>query len=328
MKKVFVTGATGFIGYNLVRRLIEDGHHVRALVRNKTQCSYLDDLLVETYSGDITNPQSIKEALRGCDIVYHLAGIPDMRNKYREKMFKVHVEGTRNLMKAALEEGVEKVVHTSTIGAIGASPYERPIDEQWKYNLSHLNSAYFDTKHLAEREAVSFSRLGLPVVIVNPSYVLGPYDFKPSSGIIIVRFAQSAKARIYLPKGLNIVDVDDVVNGHIAACEKGRLGERYILSGHNLSYKRFFTLLADATGLPRPMIKMPYFLAYLWAIGSTLKSRKENHAQQIKALRYYWYYDNAKATRELGFSTTNIETTIQKSVGWFRNRGLLQQKTS
>ncbi len=328
MKRVLVTGATGFIGYNLVRRLIEQGHHVRTLVRNKTQCSYLEDLLVELFPGDITNPPSIKEAVRGCNIVYHLAGIPDMRNKYRERLFKVHVEGTRNLMKAALEEGVEKVVHTSTIGAIGASPHERPIDELWKYNLGNLNIAYFDTKHQAEREAISFSKLGLPVVIVNPSYVLGPYDFKPSSGIIIVRFAQSARARAYLPKGLNIIDVDDVVNGHIAASERGRIGERYILSGHNLTYKRFLTMLADATGLPRPMIKIPYWVAYLWALGSSIRSRKENRSHQIKALRYYWYYDNAKATRELGFRTTNIETTIQKTVAWFRKRGLLQKKAS
>ncbi|MGB2690895.1 MAG: SDR family oxidoreductase, partial [Thermodesulfobacteriota bacterium] len=255
-----VTGATGFIGSHIAKKLVDRGEHVKILLRQSSQTSNIDDIDVERVYGDVMDTDSVNEALKGCDTLYHTAGVASFRKEDYQKMEEINVKGTSNILNAALEAGIKKAVHTSSIAAIGVDPNRGIANEETKYDLDYLGVKYLDTKHRGEQIALDLAKKGLPLVVVNPSTVIGTGDIYLSSTAFILWFYKK-KFPGYMDGTLNMVDVDDVAEGHILAAEKGRIGERYILGNKNFTLLQLFSLLEEVTGVPKPKMKIPYFMA-------------------------------------------------------------------
>ncbi len=330
--KVLVTGATGFIGFHVARLLREKGVHVRALVRNEGAASFLEDLGVELVPGDIRDINDVYNGLRGCCHLYHIAAdyrlwVPDPKT-----MYDINVQGTRNVMHAALMMSLEKVVYTSTVGVLALSSNGRASCEQNRAHIRQMAGHYKTSKFIAEREVDGFRKKGLPVVIVNPSTPVGAMDRKPTpTGQIIVDFLNN-RIPAYLDTGLNIVDVEDVAAGHLLAAEKGRIGERYILGNRNVSLREFFELLADHTGKQAPKVRLPYLpvlmAAYAEEAISRFISRKKPRIPLtgVKMAKHYMYFDCSKAVTELNLPQTPIEQAIGKAIGWFEKNSYVHAR--
>ena len=255
MKPILVTGATGFIGWHVAYKLMERGGRVRALARDPARLRELPD--VEPVTGDLRDSASLKRAVEGCGVVYHVAADYRLWTREPEEMFRSNVDGTRSLLEAARDAGVERFVYTSTVGCIGM-PQGELGDEDAPVSLEQMAGPYKRSKFLAERVALEFGKKGFPVVIVNPTAPVGDHDFKPTpTGKIVVDFV-SGKMPVFLDTGLNVVDVRDVAEGHLAACERGRVGERYILGAENLTLQQIFVALGEISGTPAPKIRIPY----------------------------------------------------------------------
>jgi dihydroflavonol-4-reductase len=323
-----VTGATGFIGSHIARKLVQRGEKVRILLRKTSKTSNIEDIDAERVYGDVLDINSVKEALKGCDTVFHTAGFVSYRKADYKKMEEINVNGTINVLSAALEAGVKKAIYTSSVAAIGVDPNGGIANEETPFTLEHLGIQYLNTKHYAEREATKFYKKGLPVVIVNPSIVVGPGDIYLSSDGFVLWYCKR-KFPGYMDGTLNLVDVEDVAEGHILAAEKGRIGERYILGNRNLSVKELFELLEKVTGIPSPKIKIPYFLALTSAfiveriLGLSFPNYSTMDVDSVRLSRFRWHFDSSKAIRELGFPQTPIEETLEKTVKWFKDNGYL-----
>ncbi|HEX9831266.1 MAG TPA: SDR family oxidoreductase [Thermodesulfobacteriota bacterium] len=323
-----VTGATGFIGSHIARKLVQKGEKVRVLLRKTSKTVNIDDIDVERVYGDVLDVASVTRAVQGCDTLYHVAGLVSFKQADYKKMDDINIKGTNNVLSAALEAGVKRAVYTSSVAAIGVDPKGGIADEKTPFTMDDLSIKYIASKYHAEKEALRFHEKGLPLVIVNPSLVIGAGDVYVSTTGLILWYCKK-KLPGYLDGGVNLVDVEDVAEGHILAAEKGRLGERYILGNRNLSINELFTLLEKVTGIPRPRIKIPYFLALAggFIAERVLKMPAPNYVamdiDSIKGTKFYWYYDSSKAVRELGYSPTPIEESIKKTVGWFKNHGYL-----
>ncbi|MDP7372127.1 MAG: NAD-dependent epimerase/dehydratase family protein, partial [Nitrospinota bacterium] len=263
--KIFVTGASGFVGANLVRLLVSEGHTVRALVRPGSLRAHLADLpgeLLEWVEGDLTSPEGLRPAIEGCERLYHVAADYRLWAPDPERMFAVNVRGTRAVLEAARDAGVIRAVHCSSVAVLGNSPDGTPLDESSDPGVGALEGQYRKTKYLGEKEALAVSAEGFPVVVVNPSAPVGPGDVKPTpTGRIILDF-QKGKMPAYLDTGLNLVDVRDVCRGHVLAMERGKPGERYILGGHNLTWLELFRTIATVAEvkpvrrtLPLPLVR-------------------------------------------------------------------------
>lgn len=325
--KVLVTGATGFIGFHVARLLQEQGYQVRALVRNAGKAGFLEDLGVELVTGDVRDIGTIYNALRGCSQLYHLAAdyrlwVPDPKT-----MYEINVQGTRNVMHAALMLSLEKVVYTSTVGVLAPNRNGRPSCEEMASDIKQMVGHYKSSKFIAEREVEGFRRKGLPVVIVNPSTPIGAMDRKPTpTGQIIVDFLND-RIPAYLDTGLNIVDVDDVAAGHLLAARRGRIGERYILGNRNVTLKDFFGLLASATGKPAPQVRLPYLPVLIAAHFDTAISKlitgKPPHIPLtgVQMAKHYMHFDCSKAVEELHLPQSPIEGAIEKAIEWFTRKG-------
>ena len=233
---VFVTGGTGFLGVNLIRSLVQDGHTVRALVRPTSPRVGLESPAIEFIEGDITDLESLRRGIAGCDRAYHLAGWVQVTPWGIEKARRINVGGTRNICQACIEHGVTRLVHTSSIAAVGHGPMNAPATEESDWNFQFLNAPYHTTKHESEQVVKDFVGRGLDAVMVNPAYVIGPFDIKPTSGEIILKVAKGKLPGYPSRGGIGFVDVREVVSGMRLAMEKGRPGERYILNGENISY--------------------------------------------------------------------------------------------
>jgi dihydroflavonol-4-reductase len=258
MKPILVTGASGFVGWHVARRLIDRGGRVRALVRDPARLRELDG--VEPRIGDLRDRASLERAVEGCGVVYHVAADYRLWTREPQEMFRSNVEGTRSLLEAARDVGVERFVYTSTVGCIGM-PAGGLGEEESPVSLGQMAGPYKQSKFLAERLAEEFAESGFPVVIVNPTAPVGDRDFKPTpTGRIVVDFVRG-KMPAFLDTGLNVVDVGDVADGHLAACERGRVGERYILGAENLTLQQIFVALGEITGRPAPKIRVPYAVA-------------------------------------------------------------------
>jgi dihydroflavonol-4-reductase len=322
-----VTGAAGFLGSHLVRQLVGQGHEVRMFLRKTSDVSGLQDIKAGRAFGDVLDYGSVKEALKGCDTLFHVAGKVSSRKKDHKEMEAVNVRGTASVLRAARDVGVGKVVVTSSLAAVGAAPSGRPADETTPFSPEQLGVKYASTKYAAEQEALKFEREGLPVVIVNPSVAIGPGDTHLASNGFIVRFCQG-KIPGYIDCGFNVVDVEDVAQGHILAAEKGRSGERYILGHTNLTMKALFGLLEKVTGVPAPKKRIPLPAARLLGFFServldlSFPNFSSLDVESVKLARFFWYCDSSKAVRELGFPQTPLEQTLEKTVKWFRDRGL------
>jgi len=322
--RALVTGANGFIGSNLVRALIKRGFRVRAFVKPDSNLKNLEGLDVEIFHGDVRDMDSLERAIRGSDFVFHVAAIYSFRAP-RSLLYDVNVKGTVNVMEACMKIKPERIVHTSSVSAVGI-PKDRPGREEDEPGPGDLVSEYKRTKYLAELEVRKFAKKGLPVVIVNPSTPIGPYDYKPTpTGEMVLRFLKG-KMFAYVDTGLNIVDVEDVAIGHILALERGRTGERYILGNKNMTLKEIFETLSSISGIPSPKFKIPAFIPYLIAVGGMVREKITKKPpslslDEVRMMKKRMYFDPSKAVRELGFPHSSVEEAFRKAVRWFREEG-------
>ena len=325
----FVTGGTGFVGAHVVRALIERGERVRCLVRGASSRSNLEGLPVEIVTGDLTDLDSLREAMRGVRRVYHCAADYRLYAADPTELYETNVEGTRNVLRSAQEVAAEKVVYTSSVGALAVSRNSTPQDEQSPVELADVTGHYKRSKFLAERVAEEWAANGLPVVIVNPSTPIGELDVKPTpTGKIIVDFLKR-KMLATVDTGLNLVDVRDVAEGHLLAAERGKVGQKYILGNQNLTLRDMFVLLSSITGIPAPRLNLPHWIPLTYARVNTAYARLRGRTpsvpiEGVKMSRYKMFFNCEKAVAELGVSQTPIEYALQRAVDWFQENGYLQ----
>lgn len=327
MKPVLVTGASGFVGWHVARQLLERGERVRALVRDPVRSAQaLAELPgVDTVPGDLRDEGSLASAVAGCGIVYHVAADYRLWAPRPEEMYRSNVDGTRSLLAAARKAGVERCVYTSTVGCIGMRNGEVG-SEDTPAGLEEMQGPYKRSKFLAEQVAIEFAREGFPVVIVNPTAPLGDHDFRPTpTGKIVVDFLRGAMPA-YLDTGLNVVYVGNVAAGHLLACERGRVGERYILGGENLTLQQIFGKLEEVTGMRAPRVRIPYAVAYAAGVASTgwaAVTGKEPRAplDGVRMARKKMWVRHDKAARELGYSARPAVEALRRAAEWFRANG-------
>lgn len=323
MKPTLVTGATGFVGWHVASKLLERGDRVRVLVRDAARLRELSG--VEVVQGDLRDSESLARAVEGCGVVYHVAADYRLWTRDPAEMYRSNVDGTRHLLEAARRTGIERVVYTSTVGCIGI-PEEGIGDEQAAVSIEDMHGPYKRSKFLAEKVALEFAEGGFPVVIVNPTAPVGDHDFKPTpTGKILVDFVRGAMPA-FLDTGLNVVDVRDVAAGHLAACERGRAGDRYILGAENLTLQSIFGTLAKAVGRPAPKIRIPYAVAYAAGMVSTGWANitgKEPLAplDGVKMARKKMWVRHDKAAQELGYAPGPAAGALERAVQWFRANG-------
>ena len=325
--RALVTGATGFIGSNLARALVAQGVQVRVLRRPNSRLDALADVSVECVSGDILEPETLVAAMQDCDVVYHVAALAQYWRNGARTVYRVNVDGTRNVLQAALTAGVRRVVYTSSVAALGCPQRGSLMDETHQFP-AHLSwFTYGHSKHLAEQEVLAAVERGLDAVIVNPGMVIGPGDLNFVSGTA-VRASLRGQLRLVPPGGSNLVHVADVVAGHLAAAERGRSGERYILGGENLSHWQAAHILAEVTGGPRPLAQVPAWLLPLLARLVDLFNRLSRRpplvsGEQIRLGAETFYVDSRKAIRELGLPQTPFRQAAADAFTWYRQHGLL-----
>ena len=322
--KALVTGATGFIGGNLVRELVKDGWSVLALVRPQSNTTALDGVEVESVSGDLLDEEFLSRAVLGCDSVFHAAALYRLWTPDSGAYHRVNVIGTRNVMEAALRAGVQKVVYTSTASVFGHWSGGSIPTEASAIALNDMVDGYHRSKYLAETEVLSYCSKGLPVVIVNPTAPVGSWDVKPTpTGKIVLDFLRG-KIPAYLNTGLNLVHVRDVARGHIQAHERGRVGERYILGNRNATLKELFQILGQIVQRRAPSLRLPYWVAlgtaYVdqWISGTLLRKEPFVPLAGVRMAREPMFYDCSKAIDELGLPQTPIEDALRDAVDWFR----------
>ena len=327
--KILVTGATGFVGYHVARKLKEKNlGEIFCLARPESEKKFLMELGVKIVEGDLRNPESLEQALEGAEILFHVAADYRLWAKNPEELVQSNVQGTKNILEAAKGAGVKKVVYTSSVSAVGR-PENGSGDETMEPSPDHLIGPYKQSKYFAELEARRFAREGLHVVIVNPSTPVGSHDVKPTpTGKMVLDFLRG-KMPAYLDTGLNLVDVEDVAEGHLLALEKGKSGERYILGNKNLTLKDILGKLAEISGKPAPKIKIPYWVAYAAGAFSTAWAEISGRPPEIpldgvKMAHETMYYRADKAIKELGFPQTPVEKALEKAVGFFRDFGYLE----
>lgn len=330
--KTLVTGATGFLGSAIVRELLKDGREVKVLVRAGTDTDNIDGLDLELAYGDLRDKDSLKKALQDCDVLYHTAAYYSLWDKNKRLIYDINVEGTRNILQAALDLELTKTVYTSTVGCIGLLENGNPANEDTPFNPSTLSNDYKRSKYQAEQIAKEFSQNGLSLVIVNPSTPVGPRDIKPTpTGKIVLDFL-NRKMPAYLDTGLNLIDVDDCARGHLLAEEHGTPGERYILGNRNMSLKEILLTLEKITGLKAPTVKMPYWVAFTagWvsdAISDHVTGKPPAvPLAGVRMAKYFMYFDSSKAVRELGLPQNSIETALEEAVQWFRDHSRVSSK--
>jgi dihydroflavonol-4-reductase len=324
-----VTGASGFIGSAVVRRLLAEGQSVRALVRAGSDRRNLDGLPVEVAIGDLARPATLRAAAQGCRALYHVAADYRLWVPEPEAMYRANVEGTRALLLAAAEAGVSRVVYTSSVAVLGLRADGEPADEATPARLDGMVGHYKRSKFLAE-EAVRelIERHGLPAVIVQPTAPVGPRDVRPTpTGRMIVE-AASGRMPGYVDTGLNLVHVDDVAEGHWQAALRGRIGERYILGGENLTLERILRSIAQLTGRHPPRFRVPYPAALAMAVLAAGWGRLAGREpfvtiDGVRMSRKKMFFTAAKAARELGYRSRPAEEAIADAVGWFRRHGYL-----
>jgi dihydroflavonol-4-reductase len=325
--RTFVTGGTGFIGGAVVRRLLEAGHEVRALVRPGADTRQLDALPVERVEGDLLDPESLRRGMAGCGWVFHVAALYSFWGHTWNDFYQANLGGTRRVLEAAQQEGLERIVYTSSIAALGVHKDRSPATEDTPSTLSDHIGPYHRSKYLAEEVARGFARQGLPVVIVNPSSPVGIGDHKPTpTGQIIVDFL-NGRIFGYVDTGLNIIDVEDVAAGHLLAAERGQVGQRYILGGENLTLKQILDLLAEVSRRPQVRLRIPHWVAQGWAYVDVAMARLNPHRtpaatpDKVRLARRYEFFDPGKAVRELGLPQTPARVALGKAVDWYRAHG-------
>ena len=320
----FVTGATGFVGSHVARVLAEQGAELRLLTRSSSDPRNIAELKGERVTGDLRDPASFEKALSGCDAVFHVAADYRLWVRDPEQMYKANVEGTRGLLEAARKHGVRRVVYTSSVATMGFTSNGQPADESSPVTLGNMIGHYKRSKFMAEQVALTS---GMNVVVVNPTTPVGEKDIKPTpTGRIVVDFLKK-KFPAYVDTGLNLVDVGVCAQGHIAAFEKGKSGDRYILGGENLTLKQILDKLGEITGLPSPKIRVPYVVALAAGVvdevvtGHILKREPRATIDAVRMGRKKMFVTSAKAERDLGWKTVPVDGALRRAVEWFQANG-------
>jgi dihydroflavonol-4-reductase len=320
----FVTGATGFVGSHVARVLAEQGAELRLLTRSSSDSRNIAELTGERVVGDLRDPASFEKALGGCDAVFHVAADYRLWVRDPEQMYKANVEGTRGLLEGARKHGVRRVVYTSSVATMGFTSNGRSADENSPVSLDKMIGHYKRSKFMAEQVAMNS---GMNVVVVNPTTPVGEKDIKPTpTGRIVVDFLKK-KFPAYVDTGLNLVDVGACARGHIAAFEKGKSGERYILGGENLTLKQILDKLGEITGLPSPKIRVPYVVALATGVvdemftGHILKREPRATIDAVRMGRKKMFVTSAKAERDLGWKMVPVDGALRRAVEWFQTNG-------
>jgi dihydroflavonol-4-reductase len=323
-----VTGATGFVGSHVARQLVSAGQSVRVLVRPNSNLEALAGLHVEYFEGDLRDQESLERAMRGIRRVFHVAADYRLWTPRPEEIYEINVEGTRKLLAAARHARVERIVYTSTVATIAVPRNGALPNEDTQASLNEMIGHYKRSKFLAEQVAVEAVSAGLPVVIVNPTAPVGPWDWKPTpTGRIILDFLKG-KMPAYVDTGLNVAPVEDIAAGHLLAAEKGRVGQRYILGGRNMTLKQILDALSAITGRPAPRVRLPHAVALAAGYADQWFSRLAGREPQIpvegvKMSRHRMFVESDKAVRELGYKPTSVEAALERAVNWYQQHGYL-----
>jgi dihydroflavonol-4-reductase len=330
-----VTGATGFIGSAVIRQALEKGRAVRAIVEPGARTSVLDEVeamvgrKVERATADVTDHAAMLRALDGCSALHHLAAVYKTWMPDPTPLHRVNLEGTTATLLAAQKVGIQRVVYTSSIAAVGLESDGKLANENTPFNLFSIANDYILTKWQSERIAMQFAAAGLPLVVVNPAFPFGERDAAPTpTGRIVLALLKGEVPGVGVG-GFNCIDVEDVAAGHLLAEEKGRVGERYILGEHNVSMKEFFSLVRELGGVRAPKLPMPKALTAAIALGMELWADRVSHeepAATFRSMRYaqrYAWFDSTKARTELGLPSTPLRTSIERAIRWFRAHGML-----
>jgi dihydroflavonol-4-reductase len=326
--RALVTGASGFVGAAVARALVNADWQVRVLVRAGSDRTNLQNLPLEVAVGDLTVAASLQQALAKCDALFHVAADYRLGARDPSQLYQTNVDGTRNLLTAAADAGVKKIVYTSSVATIGLPTDGSPGDEQTPVSLAAMIGHYKRSKFLAEQLVLDAASAGTPAVVVNPSTPVGPGDVKPTPTGQLVRDAAAGRMPAYVETGLNIVHVDDVAAGHLMAFHHGRIGERYILGGEDMTLQQILGAIAQLVGRPPPRIRLPYAavlpIAYLAEAVALLTGRSGRVTLEgVRMSRKRMFFSSAKATRELGYHWRPPAAAFADAVGWFRDHGYI-----
>jgi len=322
----FVTGATGFVGSHVACALADNGADLRLLVRPNSNLKNIQDLKADLFTGDLRDPASLEKGIAGCEVIFHVAADYRLWVRDPEEMYRANVEGTRAILEAARKNNIRRVVYTSSVATMGFTR-DSVADENSPVSLANMIGPYKRSKFMAEQVAIEAAHSGLDVVIVNPSTPVGERDIKPTpSGRIVVDFLKR-KFPAYVDTGLNLVDVNECARGHLAALEKGRSGERYILGGENLTLKQILDKLAALTGLPSPTIRVPYIVALATGVvdevvtGRILGREPRATIDAVRMGRKKMFVSSAKAERARGWKIVPVDDALRRAVDWFCGNG-------
>jgi dihydroflavonol-4-reductase len=325
--KVFVTGATGFVGHHVARALAAEGADLRLLVRRSSNLANLEGIAGETHVGDLADPDSLRPALAGCDAVMHVAADYRLWIRDPEAMYKANVDGTRELLRMAREAGVPRVVYTSSVATMHFRTDGLVINEDTPVSLKDMVGHYKRSKFLAEQEAIKAAGGGQKVIILNPTTPIGPNDAKPTpTGRIFVDFL-NGKFPAYMDTGLNLVDVAEVARTHVAALTVGTPGKRYILGGENLTLKQILDKMSAITGIPSPTVEIPFAVAATyaffeeWITGRIRGKEPRATLEEVRMGRKKMFASSAHAQQELGFRIYRIYPAMRAAIEWFRAHG-------
>lgn len=323
---IFITGATGFIGNKLAITLSQRGETIHALCRKSSDVSTLKHTNIKIFYGDVTELERVEEAMKGCEFVYHLAAYARSYSKDSQEYFRINVEGTKNICKASQVCKIKKAVITSTVVTFGPTGHE-PADETIKRDESKFYTIYEHSKYVAEKAVEDFIKGGLPATIVNPTRIFGPGLMNESNSVtIMIQMYLKGKMRTILGNGNGIGNygfVDDVVNGYLLAMEKGRIGEKYVLGGDNVSYNDFFRIVNEVTGKKYFIFKIPFPIAIAFGKFEELKAKLFNlypliTPDWVRTFALDWAYTNKKAERELGYKFTPFRDAIKTTIDWLK----------
>jgi dihydroflavonol-4-reductase len=327
MDSAFLTGGTGFVGASLARLLLKQGLKVKALARKGSDRRNLEGVDVELVEGGLLDKDAIERGVKGCRYAFHVAADYRIWIPNPADMYAANVEGTEIVLRAAAKAGAERIVHCSSVAAVKVPDDHTPVDETSEYgSLEEIVGHYKKSKYLADVLALKLGKEGMPVVVVNPAAPIGPYDIKPTpTGKMVVDFL-NGRIPSYIDTGLNIVHVEDVAMGHWLAAQKGRIGQRYILGGENLTLKQVLDLLAEVSGLPGPKFKTPYAIAYAFGAVDTAIAVMRGTVPMapldaIKMAKHYMWFSSAKAKSELGFAPRPAKDALKDAVAWYLANG-------
>jgi dihydroflavonol-4-reductase len=325
--KTLVTGASGFLGSHVARQLVARGEDVRVLMRASSTNRAIADLSLEYVTGDLRDPASLDRAMKGVKRVFHVAADYRLWARRKQEIYDSNVGGTKNVLEAAKRAGVEQLIYTSTVATIAVDRPQHP-NEFTDAKLEEMVGHYKRSKWMAEQEALNAAKAGLPVIVVMPTTPVGPWDWKPTpTGKIILDFL-NGKMPGYVETGLNFVGVEECAAGHLLAAEKGKVGERYLLGGENLTLKELLDALSKITGLPVPRLKIPHGLALGVAYVNTVFSRLIGRepgipVEGVKIARHMMFVDCTRAKRELGFKAGPVSAALERAVRWYEANGYI-----